>query len=53
VGKRNALRHGDWKLIRDDSAWQLFNLTADIAETADLAAKEPARVAELSALWDM
>jgi arylsulfatase A-like enzyme len=53
VGKRNALRHGDWKLIRDGSAWQLFDLTADIAETADLAAKEPERVAELAALWDM
>jgi arylsulfatase A-like enzyme len=35
------------------SAWQLFDLTADIAETADLAAKEPERVAELAALWDM
>lgn len=35
------------------AAWQLFNLTADIAETADLAAKEPACVAELPALWDM
>jgi len=34
------------------AAWQLFNLTADIAETANLAAKEPERVAELSALWD-
>ena len=53
VGKRNALRHGDWKLIRDSSAWQLSNLTADIAETAALAAKEPACVAELAALWDM
>ena len=51
--KRNALRHGDWKLICDGSAWQLFDLTADIAETADLAAKEPERVAELAALWDM
>jgi hypothetical protein len=43
VEKRNALRHGDWKLIRDGSAWQLSNLTA----------KEPACVAELPALWDM
>ena len=52
VGKKNALRHGDWKLIRDGGAWQLFNFAADIGETTDLAAKEPARVAELSALWN-
>ena len=52
VGKKNALRHGDWKLIRDGGVWQLFNLTADIAETTDLAANEPARVAELAKQWE-
>ena len=52
VGKKNALRHDDWKLIRDGGAWQLFDLTNDVSETTNLAAKEPARVAELSVLWD-
>jgi arylsulfatase A-like enzyme len=52
VGKKNALRHGDWKLIRDGGAWQLYDLDHDISEITDLAVKEPARVAELSALWD-
>lgn len=52
IGAKNALRHNEWKLIRDGGAWQLFDLTKDVSETADLAAKEPARVAELSALWD-
>jgi arylsulfatase B len=52
VGKKNALRHGDWKLIRDSGAWRLYDLARDIGETNDLAAKEPARVQEISALWD-
>ena len=52
VGHKNALRHGDWKLIRDGGAWQLHDLAHDVGETTDLAAQEPARVAELSALWD-
>ncbi|QOV91328.1 sulfatase-like hydrolase/transferase [Humisphaera borealis] len=52
VGKKNALRVGDWKLIRDGKDWQLYDLARDIGETADLAAKEPARVQQMSALWD-
>ena len=52
VGKKNALRHGDRKLIRDGGAWQLYDLARDIGETADLAAQEPKRVKELAALWD-
>ncbi len=52
VGRKNALRHGDWKLIRDGGAWQLYDLAHDISETTDLAAQEPARVQELAARWD-
>jgi arylsulfatase A-like enzyme len=52
VGKKNALRHGDWKLIHEGGAWRLFNLATDVSETADLAAREPARVEELSVLWN-
>ncbi len=52
VGKKNALRHGDWKLIRDGNAWQLFNLAHDVSESSDLAAGQGDRVRELSELWD-
>ena len=52
VGRKNALRSGDWKLIRNGKDWQLYDLAHDIGETTDLAAKEPARVQQLSALWD-
>ena len=52
LGRKNALRHGDWKLIRQSGAWQLFDLAQDIGETTDLAAGEPGRVHELSDLWD-
>lgn len=62
---RRALRKGDWKAVylpetsaaypRDGAGeghWQLFNLATDPAETTDLAAREPAKLAELVAEWD-
>jgi arylsulfatase B len=52
VGKKNALRLGDWKLIRDGKEWQLYDLTHDINETQNLATQEPARLQQMSALWD-
>jgi arylsulfatase B len=52
VGHLNALRHGDWKLLRTGPAWQLYDLAHDVSETTNLAAKNAARVKELSALWD-
>ncbi len=52
VGKKHAVRHGDWKLIRDGNPWQLYNIALDISETTDLAAQQPARVEQLSILWD-
>ena len=51
VGEKNALRHGDWKLIRDRGAWQLYDLATDLGEQIDRAAQEPARVRELETLW--
>lgn len=44
VGKKNAVRAGGWKLIRDGAAWQLYDLEHDIAESTDLAIQEPDRV---------
>lgn len=54
-GWQHAVRKGDWKLTNMGENTMLFNLAADIGETTDLAAKEPAKVAELEAAykeWD-
>lgn len=48
-----ALRQGDWKITDiGDGRWHLFNLAADPGETRDLAAANPAKLAELARLWD-
>ncbi|NEL27474.1 MAG: arylsulfatase, partial [Xanthomonas perforans] len=62
---RRALRKGDWKAVYlpagtnrytrkgvSTSRWQLFNVARDPGETRDLAAAEPARLAELVAAYD-
>ncbi len=40
IGNSQAVRHGKWKLVREDSSqpWELYDLTTDIGETHDLAA---------------
>ena len=50
----SAVRQGDWKLIqlRRSGRVELFQLKDDPLEQTDLAAQEPARVAELSALLE-
>jgi len=47
----SAVRMGDWKLIQrlEDGRVQLYNLRDDPGERDDLAAKEPARVAQMRA----
>jgi len=52
VGKQSAIRLGDWKLERTGKEWQLYDLTHDIGEATNLAPREPARVQQMSALWD-
>lgn len=57
AGHRAALRQGPWKLIREPvrgqpGPWQLYHLANDLGETTDLAAREPTRVAELTAAWE-
>jgi len=53
-----ALRKGNWKLVKQaerggpQPAFQLFDLSRDIAETADLAAKRPDLARELRAELD-
>ncbi len=49
-GSPAAVRKGDWKLVKVGSnPSQLFDLGADLSETTDLAASQPAKVAELEA----
>lgn len=51
-GEYKVVRDGDWKLqvtTRPDKVW-LFNLDADPTERSNLAASNPAKVAELRAL---
>jgi arylsulfatase A-like enzyme len=48
-----SVREGDWKLVWYPAlppAVQLFNIAADPSETTDLAAANPAKVAELQAI---
>jgi arylsulfatase A-like enzyme len=48
-----AVRQGQWKLVaKNDQAWELYDIDADRVEQHDLAAKEPAKVSELSAAWE-
>ena len=57
MSPRAAIRHGNWKLVREPNRghpgpWQLYDLATDGSETTDLAARSPERVRELSALWE-
>ena len=47
---RVAMRDGDWKLLAnaDLSKFELYNLRNDLGEKTDLAASEPAKLADLS-----
>lgn len=49
-----AIRVGDWKLVAagEQSAWELYNLGIDRAESHNLAFDEPERARELQQLWN-
>jgi arylsulfatase A-like enzyme len=65
LGGMMAIRKGDWKLVKtqegpiprdpsvlsDLSAAELYNLAADIGESKNLAAANPAKVKELADQW--
>jgi len=62
-GGQEAVREGDWKLVRRDlakaakegtqaPAWQLFDLARDPKETTDLASAHPDVVTRLAAIAD-
>jgi arylsulfatase len=48
-----AVRVGDWKLVSagKNGAWELYDLKADRSEMHDLASSQPAKVAELTKVW--
>jgi arylsulfatase A-like enzyme len=48
-----AIRRGDWKLVsRLPGEWELYDLKKDRTETNDLSRQMPAKVAELTALYE-
>lgn len=47
--KGQAMRDGNWKLVADGKSPQLFDLSKDLSETTDLAAKFPERVKKMTA----
>ena len=48
-----ALREGEWKIVAAgvNSAWELYNLGPDRAETINLASKHPEQVLAMAARW--
>lgn len=54
IGNR-GLRIGDWKIVAsgDNSPWELYNLSADRAESRNLAAEQSGKLAELAERWQM
>ncbi len=53
-GVQHAVRQGDWKLVKAKKDMQpmLVNLATDPGEQTDLSATEPAKMAELTALFE-
>lgn len=56
IGKRTAIRLGDWKLLRNpgrgnDGAWELYDLNNDISERSDVASGNPDIVESLLEAW--
>jgi len=56
LGKRTAVRYGDWKLLRNprggnNPGWQLYNLSQDTGEKRNLIQQNPAKYKELMARW--
>jgi arylsulfatase len=48
-----AVRLGDWKLVAGhNEKWQLYNIAVDRTELKDRAADQPAKVVELTALYE-
>jgi len=52
-GHKNALRHGDWKLVSmKKKSWELYNLATDLGESNDQSGTYPEVLGKLIAIWD-
>ena len=49
---QRALREGDYKYLRVDGCDYLFNIVADARERANLAARDPERLATMRSAWE-
>ncbi len=49
---QRALRDGEWKYLRVDGNDYLFNIASDARERANLAPREPERLAAMRARWE-
>jgi len=57
TGSKAALRHGDWKLLRNSDRgpgndWQLYDLANDVSEKNNLADSEATKRDELTRIWN-
>ena len=50
--KSAALRQGDWKLLRAQGKWQLYNLAQDLSEENDLSKNEAETFGKMRKEWD-
>ena len=50
--QQRAMRHGPWKYLRVDGHDYLFNIDADARERANLAKREPERLAQMRQAWE-
>ncbi len=51
-GSGSAIRTDDWKLVRNDTTWQLFDMRRDRTETHDLAEERPDIFEMLRLNWE-
>jgi arylsulfatase A-like enzyme len=49
---QRAMRSGPWKYLRVDGHDYLFNIDADARERANLAKREPQRLADMQQAWE-
>jgi arylsulfatase A-like enzyme len=49
---QGAARTGDWKVLKADGAWFLFNLRTDPGERRDLSREEPERLERMRRDWE-
>jgi hypothetical protein len=45
--KKSAFRQGNYKIVRHDETWSLFNVVGDLAEANNLATSEPQRLQDM------